>query len=315
MKSPTFAVFRRATVLSSESSASPAASVKIGRALDKRTGDFVEKTLGFLTDQQQSSVLKNPRKALQQPHPDRARVRLDPAIIVDFPIMCVDWRGHEVEVRIGMTAWISLQKAKLWTRFHLTEMISDAETIKEFFAEVERESAALHEFCANYYSNVTKEESDIPQLAPFYSIFIFAISCNNEDLSRTIDDQSELFARPDPGALGATLTNVLSEELEFQLPHLAEGTVRNFNSFVFPLIDPDVMKEQHQSSGDIGASADASEDSYVRDELKCIAVTDTTREKAVMWAVVYEERPLKDHRKSGPFIASAELSLMLGSLY
>jgi hypothetical protein len=322
----TFPVFRRASVLSfpsADGTVTPRQSVEIGRSLKAHSGDFIEKLTSFL---QTASPILTDARLVKGANPDRPRIRLDPAIIVDFPIIRLTWHNLEIETRVGMITWSGARKAKLWTRFHVTTQVSDPEVVRQFFADFKLVSKVINEFCVNYHSTTItfpgtgdqRRGAGFNKLTPYYTIMISAVSSSNSSLLYEIDAESEFHRRPSRQRLEKCVRTILVDEYGIELPPLTKSLTskfqRNFNCFVYPIINPTIISKRHALlSTKIGP--DKFQDSEALDELKCITVTDTFSDRAEVWAVVYEEYPLEEHRQSGPLIVSAELSLMLGGLY
>jgi hypothetical protein len=310
MDSPTFPVFRRASVLAADRSASPQQSVEIARALKAGSAEFIDKLTGFLKSD--PFQLSGVRPAVQPDSPG-PRIRLDPAIIVDFPAIRFTWQTLQVETRVGMTTWITPRKAKLWTRFHLTDEVSDARTVRDFFSAMRTLSDRLHNFCIGYYSALTFETQKL-KLKLYYQILIFAVSSPSLKLLEAVEAQSELRIPPNKNNLEKCLTKVLVDDFDIELPELGNKFKRSFNSFLFPIINPSIMSARRALLSD-SHYTEIIHDTHAFDELQCITVTDTWNDHAEIWAVVYEEHLLPSHRQSGTFIVSAELSLMFGGLY
>jgi len=328
---PTFPIFRSGAILSASREASGADAVALGRRLRDESDEFTDELISFVQKNcRPFSVVRRAEVTRQS----ATRIRLYPAIIVDFPPLRIKWSGHEIDFRVCMTAWTGPRKSKIWTRYNLIRTQESKHDISDFFAVVAPQDKLIHEFCAKYYEawtqRVFKESGKEIKVTPIYKIVLRMVSSADANVSRWIEERLETDKRQGADEnsdrnLRERVTSLLRNEYALE-PSLSKSdtSAKQFvRAFRYPLNSMKLLVDRADSSAQSSAQGDGNVDfdemifatvSSLQ-EVKSICVIETGTDTAEVTGIVYEPMVAAQFNASGTHIASAELIYGLGNLY
>lgn len=311
MCAPTYPIFRSGSILSADHETTAEEAVAIGRLLRDNNLHFTTKLISNL-ESRDGCAFRN----FEFNQAEGPRIRLQPAITIDFTPLRFFWNDNPIDFRVCMTAWSGKRKAKIWTRYNFVELQKSKKNIPSFFAICRNEDQIIHDFCANFYRDIVAEINTIT-LEPIYRICIQMLSTRNDKIKDIIESTSDAVRDKDNIRIKdfeKTVLEELQNEYGVSLVQPAPNTRRLIKSFSYPINSIEWLVDNDLQTDDIGMQG-MLVDSVLPQEVQAVCIVDTGDTDTEVTGLVYESKRAKDFRRSGPHIVSSELSYELGNAF
>jgi hypothetical protein len=318
--SPTHPVFRAGLILRAAREIAAGEAVQIAEALRGGQEEITQAFAAILASAgREFSGIASGQESAQSLIP---RVRLFPALTVDFLPLSFYWRDNLVEFRPCMTVCVGGKRAKIWTRYNFQLIQSKTDQVSEFFSVVrmlnQNVQTALLELynkkLASYKNSLEKE----------YQILIRMLSTNNEEVRdlAAASFASNLSIVPDSEQSKVGRFDSSSEKHEEVLKILCN----EFGDSIEPPASPDLPKQSQElfafTYPSNSARSEQSEESGESErkalpvsDFNAISVINISDDKTEIIGLAYEQQPPENFRRSATHIISGEISFELGNAY
>jgi hypothetical protein len=309
---PTYHIFRCGSILRADKPATAQTTVELGRKLEAASKDFTKAFLGFLSNTMKFKEVRLSSGRSGSP----TRVRVHPAIIVDFPPVRFEFADLEVDARVCMTTWTGERKAKIWVRLSVTNPQSDKRVVSSFFRHAREVAPLLQDFAENYYSDLVRESFGI-EVTNILGIYIRMVSSPSRAILQAVEDDRSPQGPTDRDKLLETVERVLRSEFDLDLGDPPEGTRRLVKSFQYPLNSMVAISEKAHVEPTMESLENLLSMNFSGyNDVQGLYAVDLGKTRAEVYGVAYEEQPPpRTFANAASQIASAELSYQLGGVY
>jgi hypothetical protein len=306
MCDPTHPVFRSGSILRAVPSLSASRAVEVGARLRDFHPELADRLMPLLLEQTDVSYC-----ALADG--STIRVRLLPAVVVDFPSIEFVWRGNEMNFRTCFTACSGTRKAKIWTRYNFKMAQDRKKLVADFYHFVTRMDARVHSECLAFYNSQLTTLKSPSKLSSTYSVHIRMVSVKSAEIRDQLDRG---FTRPlERDATRDRAYELLMNELDgdcgLDLPRKNLDEHTRLVTFRYPRkADSETIEDISAPMGELVESP-----SIVNENYEAICIVEYDNDKLNITGVAHELNPPNDFRRSAPHIVSGEISFEVGNSY
>lgn len=312
---PTYPVFRSASILKCDPPITSAITAEIGVALRDSSGPFTKDIIRLI------SSLRNVTRAAEGG--DALRVRLTPAVTIDFPPIEFTWRANDMEFRACFTVPSSAnRKAKVWTRYNFKSIQTDKKTVATFYGWVEEINSFVHDECLKFYNARLAALGLEPRLSKTYDIVIRMVSAANAEIKSELDRE---FAQPHSSKTIASrayelLIDEVGRDSGLPIPRKELSERTRLVGFRYPrnrLLEPAPIGSSIRGEADDKVSPVPVVQSppLAEDNFEALCLVDYNQNSLDITGVAHEVIPPKDFRRSAPHVVTGEISFEVGNAY
>lgn len=305
MCDPTYPVVRTGSILKASRVLSASAAVQTAEWLFSKQADLTGALIAAL------GRIPDVDKIVPVEDDEAIRVRVVPALTIDFRPIGFAWKGESMELRPCLTVCSGKRRAKLWIRYNFKDIQEDKRVVAPFFKWVEEWNTQLHDICIDFYNRVLSEGHRKVQLERTYSISIKLLSVQNPALKDELDREFlQIQSRSPQQASNAydLLVNTIENDCGLTLANKELDGDTLLVGFRYP---------RTRIEGDAPASLPQLQDSppLAGEDFGALCIVDHDVDHLRITGVAHEARPPKSYRRSATHIISGEISGEVGNVY
>jgi hypothetical protein len=244
---------------------------------------------------------------------DAVRIRTMPALTIDYSPINFRWDGNPMEFRACATVCSGARRAKLWTRYNLTEKQENKHAVKAAFDWVESVNEALHKRCIEFYNAQLAKIAPPVFVEPTYEILIKLMSVKNPELKEELEREFTQVTGRSPDAARQAhdlLIRTIEEDCGLTLPNKEIGERTLLVGFRYP---------RHPRLSEVGTEPAVEQlltsPPLAEEDFGALCIVDYDKNGLRITGVAHEENPPTNYLRSAPHVISGEMSFEVGNAY